>query len=35
MTVSHDFSAIDSIEREFSQKREEEHRTLLNGRFLQ
>jgi hypothetical protein len=29
MTVSHDFSAIDSIEREFSQKREEEHRSTL------
>lgn len=29
MTVSHDFSAIDSIEREFSQKREEKHRTTL------
>jgi len=29
MTVSHDFSAIDAIEREFSQKREEEHRTTL------
>ena len=29
MTVSHDFSAVDAIEREFSQKREEEYRSVL------